>query len=117
MRYLPGVLRKESGLAPAQVQSLLPRQATTCRDDLRPRLDQPTPHVEPAPQLSPVGRKDMGRRNTAALESQSQDLGVNTVCFSAVLPDAEPTAARRIDEHHIVVPSPQQIVHLSLIHI
>jgi hypothetical protein len=50
-------------------------------------------------------RKYVRRGDSAALECQRQNFGVDPVGFPAVLTDPEPPAAGRIDEHDLVAPA------------
>jgi hypothetical protein len=50
-------------------------------------------------------------RNSAALESESQNLRINTVGFSPMLTDAESATSCGVYEHDLVAPARQQVVH------
>lgn len=54
----------------------------------------------------------MRSRDAAALDSSSEDLGVDAVGFATMLPDTNLTGSGRIDEQHLIAPFTQNVVHV-----
>lgn len=107
------MLEETARSATPDLLSARTRQPSDSRDVLRARFDHCSTDREKIAQLSALRRQQVCHRNPAALYRASEELCVDAVRLATMMTETDLAGPRRVDQHDLVPPLRQGVVHLS----